>query len=74
MAIKELPTREDLAQELKEMEDRLSCKQSAMRNAPERSRKRFPRFTISTELSCRSMFGEIAPALENELKCESDSD
>jgi hypothetical protein len=74
MAIKELSAREDLAQELKEMEDRLSCKQNAMRNAPERSRRRFPRFTISTEMSCRSMFGEIAPALESESKSQSDSD
>ena len=62
MAIKELPPREDLMQELQEMEERLSCKQSAMRNFPERTRKRFPRFTISTEMSCRSILGEIAAA------------
>ncbi len=73
MAFKLLPAREDLMQELKEMEEHLSCKQSAMRNAPERTRKRFPRFTISTEMSCRSILGEIAPAVDVVDKFDADS-
>ncbi len=60
MANKLLPATEDLMQELKEMEDRLSCKQSVMRNVPTRTPKRFPRFTISTEMSLSSILGEIS--------------
>ncbi len=60
MANKLLPAKEDLMQELKEMEDRFSFKQSVMRNVPARTPKRFPRFTISTEMSLSSILGEIS--------------
>jgi len=60
MANKLFPATEDLMQELKEMEERLSCKQSVMRNVQGRAPKRFPRFTISTEMSLSSILGEIS--------------
>lgn len=73
MAEKMLPAREDLMRELKEMEELLSSKQSYMRMVPERATKRFPRFTISTEMSIRSMFGEISENAEEEEMVGADS-
>ncbi|MBS1956396.1 MAG: hypothetical protein JST89_19575 [Cyanobacteria bacterium SZAS-4] len=72
MANKLLPAKEDLMQELKEMEDRLSCKQSVMRNVPVRTPKRFPRFTISTEMSLSSILGEIS-AKEDKVTFDAES-
>lgn len=72
MANKLLSANEDLMLELKEMEDRLSCKQSVMRNIPDRSPKRFPRFTISTEMSLSSILGEIS-AKEDKVTFDAES-
>jgi hypothetical protein len=72
MANKLLPATADLMQELKEMEDRLSCKQSVMRNVSTSSPKRFPRFTISTEMSLSSILGEIS-ANEDKVTFDAES-
>lgn len=59
MANKLFPETKDLMQELKEMEDRFATKQSA-RSVSATAAKRFPRFTISTEMSLSSILGEIS--------------
>lgn len=60
MANKLFPETKDLMQELKEMEERFSSKQTVMKSVSASAPKRFPRFTISTEMALSSILGEIS--------------
>ncbi|RTL36578.1 MAG: hypothetical protein EKK48_25400 [Candidatus Melainabacteria bacterium] len=60
MANKLFPETKDLMQELKEMEERFSSKHTVMKSVSASAPKRFPRFTISTEMALSSILGEIS--------------
>lgn len=61
MANKLYSETKDLMQELKEMEERFSSKHTTVvKSVSAVAPKRFPRFTISTEMSLSSILGEIA--------------
>ncbi|HEY9733602.1 MAG TPA: hypothetical protein V6C89_16905 [Drouetiella sp.] len=72
MANKLFPETKDLMQELKEMEERFSSKHTVMKSVSATAPKRFPRFTISTEMSLSSILGEIA-AKEDKVTFDAES-